>query len=102
MNDIDGTQIRLATQAPGVASIYSGHKLAVGRDTLSRVLSYYFDRSRGRFLFTDYTKAEGQDGRLFHEEAQRGLERSYETLLEAAAMKLGSFRKIHIYRHENP
>lgn len=111
VNDMGEREIRLSADRPAGAVLYSGHRLAVDERTLSSVLQYYFDRSRGTFLFLDYVKwdkvrAESAPSAptaecLFADSAARGLARSYESLLDLASGRLGRLGKIHIYRHES-
>ena len=110
VNNMSDREIRLCLGPTDGEVIYSGHKLAIDHTTLSRVLQYYFDKSIGRFMFLDYVKwdkfsgstpgLQGMAGCLFTEAPDKGLMRSYDSLLELATSKLGRFRKIQIVRDE--
>lgn len=87
--------------------IYSGPKDAVDNQLLSNVLLYYYDRAFSRFLFIDYLNwlkfynlkdLEPQMAKCIfnNSDLKRGLETSYQSLLELMYTKFGKFKKINI------
>jgi hypothetical protein len=110
VNNMGDRVIRLCLDPSDGEVIYSGHKLGIDQSVLSEVLQYYYDKSSGRFMFLDYVRWDrangtspgipGMSGCLFSDAPEKGLVRSYESLLELATSKLGRFRKIQIVRDE--
>ena len=87
--------------------IYKGHKLGINRGLLPFILQYWFDRFHGKFQFVDYYKwnkryscanldREMVDCLFSDTDSRRGLDMSYESLLNMLTDRFGRYSKINI------